>query len=141
MSRAVAAVCVVLCVMVGAACSGSSNKARPVQGPLDWRGRTHVDVDAESNLFTPPEIIISPGTTVTWHNRDKVAHDVRQAGGGLVDFGGNFGAGLSDFGPGTSYSFTFKKVSDLYFYTCTIHTGMNGRVYIRAGTAATTTVP
>ncbi len=137
MKRVLAVVCVVVCVLGVTACGSSSNKTRPQQGPLDWRGRTHVDVDAESNLFTPPEIYISPGTKVTWHNRDTVSHDIRP-GAGLIDFGGNFGVDLAGFGPGESYSFTFKKLGANYFYVCTIHTGMTGRIQVQAGTPATT---
>jgi plastocyanin len=89
-----------------------------------------VDVDATSNQFVPSEIVINPGTTVTWHNRDATAHDIRAASG-AVDFGGAFGAGTDAFGPGATYAFTFTKLGD-FAYTCTIHPGMTGDVRVAA---------
>jgi hypothetical protein len=32
----------------------------PPQPPLDWRGRTHVDVNAQDDVFTPANIIVTP---------------------------------------------------------------------------------
>jgi plastocyanin len=134
----------VLALVVGllllSACGGSSNKARPPQPPLDWRGRSHVDVNAEDNLFTPPNIVISPGTTVTWHNVGQNVHNVQKSTD-LLDFGAPFGVDAADFGPGKSYSFTFEKVGNNYYYTCTIHTLMSGHIQVVAGANATTTVP
>lgn len=139
MKRILAAVAALALVLLGA-CSSSENKTRPPQPPLDWRGQKHVDVNAEDNLFTPPNIIISPGTTVTWHNVGKTAHNVQKSTD-LLDFGGQFGVDAANFGPGRSYSYTFKKVGNNYFYACTIHTLMNGHIQVEAGTGGTTTVP
>jgi plastocyanin len=130
---------VVALVLLGA-CGSSGTKARPPQPVLDWRGRTHVDVNADDDLFTPPNIIISPGTTVTWHNVGKTAHNVQKSTD-LLDFGAPFGVDAGSFGPGQSYSFTFKKIGTSYFYVCTIHTGMSGHIEVEAGTPTTTTAP
>ena len=40
-------------------------------------------------------------------------------------------ADASEFGPGQSYSFTFTKAGT-FFYTCTIHTLMSGKVQVVA---------
>jgi len=122
------------------ACSASSSgsKPRPPQPPVDFRGHQHVDIDAQFNLFTPPDILISPGTTVTWHNRDAVAHNISKATD-LTNFHGNFGVDAAHFCAGATYSFTFTVLGTNYFYACTIHTGMSGRVEVIKGSPAPTT--
>jgi plastocyanin len=137
-TRGAIAIVVTALLLFSAGCGSSSKKTRPVQPALDWRGRSAVDIDATDNLFTPPNIIISPGTKVTWHNKGAVAHNIQKATD-LLDFGAPFGVGISAFGPGASYSFTFKKVGTLYSYACTIHTDMSGHVDVETGTPATTT--
>ena len=123
-----------------ASCGSSSNKTRPEQPALDWRGQKAVNIEVTDDLFTPPNIIVSPGTKVTWTNKGASVHNIQKATD-LLDFGAPFGVGISDFGPGKSYSFTFTKVGTLYSYVCTIHTGMSGHVDVDPGTPATTTVP
>ncbi len=81
-----------------------------------------------SNRFDPAEIVINPGTTVTWHNRDAITHNIAPAPG-AVDFGGAFGADSGAFGPRATYAFTFKKAGD-FAYECTIHPGMIGDVRV-----------
>jgi plastocyanin len=78
----------------------------------------------------PAAVIVDPGTKVTWRNTDSVAHNVEKSADAL-DFGAKFGADASLFGPGQSYSFTFAKAGT-YFYTCTIHTLMSGKVQVVA---------
>jgi plastocyanin len=127
-----------LLVMLAAACGSSSKPAAPVeQAPLDLRGKSSVEVEANANLFTPATIEITEGTKVTWRNTDTVAHDVQKSSD-AEDFGGEFGVHVAQFGPGTSYSFTFDKPG-VYFYTCTIHTGMNGKIQVDAKSASNST--
>ena len=137
MKRAAA---VALLVMLAAACSSSAKPSTspPIeQPPLDLRNQKQVDINAADNLFDPVTIEISAGTTVTWHNTDTVAHDVRKSADGQ-DFGAPFGVRVPQFGPGATYSFRFAKPG-LYFYTCTIHTGMNGKIQVDAKSASTST--
>lgn len=119
---------------------GSSNKAK-TPAAVDMRGRKAVDVDAKNNQFTPSEIIVSPGTTVTWHNQDAVPHNV-EPNSATIDFGAPFGVASDKFGPGATYSFTFNKVGEDFYYTCTIHSLMNGHVRVESGgTTPTTAAP
>jgi plastocyanin len=116
--------------LVGVSACGSSSKAKPpaAPAPVDERGKQAVTVAAKDNQFTPASIIVDPGTKVTWSNTDTVAHDVKKQAD-TVDFGGPFGVDPESFGPGQSYSFTFTKPG-VYYYTCTIHAGMTGRVQV-----------
>jgi len=113
-----------------AACSSSKPKVTPPPPPIDLRGHKAIEIDADLNQFTPAAVIVDVGTKVTWRNTDSVAHDVKKAADAL-DFGAQFGVDASRFGPGQSYSFTFAKAGN-YFYTCTIHTLMSGKVAVVA---------
>jgi plastocyanin len=129
---------VALLVMLATACGSSSKPAAPVeQPPVDLRGMSSVEIEANANLFTPATIEITEGTKVTWRNTDTVAHDVQKSSD-AEDFGAPFGVRVPEFGPGQSYSFTFDKPG-VYFYTCTIHTGMNGKIQVDAKRASTPT--
>jgi plastocyanin len=132
-------VALALLALLAAACGSSSKAEAPVeQSPVDLRGRKTVEIEANANLFTPATILITEGTTVAWHNTDTVAHDVQKSSD-AEDFGAPFGVRVPEFGPGTSYSFTFDEPGT-YFYTCTIHTGMNGKIQVEAAGAATGSV-
>jgi plastocyanin len=131
-------VCVALVLFVAAGCGKSSSnnqsKALPPQPPVNLEGRAQVEVDAQFNLFTPPDIIISPGTTVTWRNKDAVAHNVKNAN--FFDKSPTtFGAETASFGPGASYSYKFTTPGK-YFYQCTIHSLMSGTIQV-VGAAST----
>jgi plastocyanin len=130
MKRAVA-VAFVACAFLGvAACGSSKPKSVPIPAPTDLRGRKQVEIDAKLNQFTPAAVIVDVGTSVTWRNTDTVAHNVEKSADAL-DFGAKFGADASRFGPGQTYSFAFVRPGT-YFYTCTIHTLMSGKVEVVA---------
>jgi plastocyanin len=135
--RALTSVALFVCLTTLASCSDDSPKTRPTQPPKDLRGMAAVEVEANENLFTPERIIIDAGTKVTWNNTDTIAHNVKKSVD-AIDFGAPFGIDTGEFTPGTSYSFTFAKPGE-YFYTCTIHTGMNGRVLVNPKPAASST--
>jgi plastocyanin len=117
------------CALFGAsACSSSKAKVKPPAPPVDLRGQKAVEIDAKSNVFTPPSVIIDVGTKVTWRNSDSIVHNVKKSAD-AVDFGATFGT--DNFNPGQTYSFTFKKAGT-FFYTCTIHTLMDGKVQVVA---------
>ena len=114
--------------------SNNENKARPPQPPVNLQGRAQVDVDAQFNLFTPPDILVSPGTTVTWHNKDSVAHNVKNAN--FFDKSTTFGVDVANFGPGATYSYKFTTPGK-YYYQCTIHSLMAGTVQVIGAAPAT----
>jgi plastocyanin len=121
---------VVLAVLGATGCGSSKPKAAPVPPPTDARGKKTVTIEAAQNQFSPAAVIVDVGTKVTWKNTDTIAHNVEKSADAL-DFGAPFGADASKFGPGQSYSFTFTKAGT-FFYTCTIHTLMSGKVEVVA---------
>ena len=72
--------------------------------------------------FTPAEITIAPGESVTWANNDGAPH-------GLEYQDGSSGKDL--LLPGASYSRRFDKPGT-YDYNCSIHPYMTGRVVTRS---------
>lgn len=72
--------------------------------------------------FNPSDITVKNGTTVTWTNKDSVAHTVTETD--------NLnGPDSGTVNPGSSYSFTFSKTGT-YHYHCAIHTQMLGTVTV-----------
>jgi plastocyanin len=72
--------------------------------------------------FTPAQITIAPGESVTWTNDDGAPH-------GLVYQDGTKGTDL--LLPGTSFSRQFDRPGT-YDYSCAVHPYMSGRVIVRA---------
>ena len=72
--------------------------------------------------FTPGEVTIAPGESVTWTNDDGAPH-------GLEFHDGAEGTDL--LLPGASFSRRFDKPGT-YDYNCSVHPYMTGRVVVRA---------
>jgi plastocyanin len=72
--------------------------------------------------FTPGEITITPGESVTWTNDDGAPH-------GLEFRDGATGTDL--LLPGASFSRRFDRPGT-YDYNCSVHPYMTGRVVVRA---------
>jgi len=93
----------------------------------DMTSKSQVAVDMRDLSFTPANIKIKKGTTVTWTNQDTVAHnvvavDASNAGGLPTD--------APTFGHGGTFSFTFNKVGT-FNYECIPHKGfMHGSVQV-----------
>ena len=97
-----------------AACSAS---AAPAARPQT----DHVDLP-RSYLFSPAEIEVKAGTTVTWTNSDQFTHSVR-----LLDTNNVVGV----MAPGASVSFTFATAGT-YRYDCSFHPqNMKGTVVVK----------
>lgn len=77
-------------------------------------------VTIEDFAFGPAELVIAPGTTVTWTNADITPHTVTANDGafdsGRIDVDGTF-------------SFTFEEPG-AYAYFCTYHPGMTGTIVV-----------
>lgn len=71
--------------------------------------------------FTPTNLYVEPGTTVTWTNKDIMAHVVV---GQAYEWGTR-----EDLLQGDIFSHTFEA-EGTYPYTCYLHPGMNGTVIV-----------
>ena len=90
--------------MLFSACSGASSTP---SGPT---------VSALDNAFSPAELHIKVGQTVTWVNNGQTSHTVTADDN-------SYDSGLFD--PGVQFSHTFTKAGR-YSYYCTLHGGPGG---------------
>src|SRR4051812_34097564 len=96
-------------------------------GAASAQGAPQTSIDISQFQFQPRELLVPAGTTVTWFNKDAVAHSVtaddRAFDSGLFSSGGQFTMRFDT--PGT------------YGYFCIPHgtpgTGMTGTVVVTAG--------
>ena len=78
-------------------------------------------VAIENFVFSPKTLSVKKGTTVTWTNKDSMAHTVTATNG--------TGPSSGTLGNGASYSYTFATVGT-FPYTCTFHSSMQGTVIV-----------
>jgi plastocyanin len=71
--------------------------------------------------FTPGEITIAPGETVTWTNDDGAPHGLEYQDGAK---------GVDPLLPGSSFTRRFDRPGT-YEYNCSVHPYMTGRVVVR----------
>jgi plastocyanin len=92
-------------------------------------------------VYSPAQITITAGTTVTWINKDTIGHTVTEgkpdstkpASQRVFDSShGGEGASAVTIQPGQSWSFTFTTPGQ-YDYYCLPHSYMRGRVTVTAG--------
>lgn len=75
-------------------------------------------------MFTPSQITVAKGGTVTWTNDDSVTHTV------VDDLSNVGGPSSGDIAPGQTYSFTFNKTGS-FQYHCSIHPSMRGTIVVK----------
>ena len=80
-----------------------------------------VAVKIDNFSFGPQAITVSPGTKITWTNRDDIPHTV-------VSTEGVFKSKVMD--TDESFSFTFDKPGT-YPYFCSVHPKMTGTVVVK----------
>ena len=71
--------------------------------------------------FTPPDLVVAPGTTVTWTNADDSPHTVREKDG-------KFKSAALD--TDDTFSRTFAEPGE-YQYFCSIHSYMVGKIVVK----------
>lgn len=76
-------------------------------------------VTIDNFTFSPAELTVKTGTTVTWKNQDDIPHTVVSAG--------KFKSGALD--TDDSFSFTFTAPGD-YTYFCSLHPHMTGMIRV-----------
>lgn len=83
-------------------------------------------VTIANSTFTPAQLTVKKGTTVTWTNRDSMGHNV------VSDEDAPEGGPPKEselFGQGEAFSFTFDTVGT-FPYHCTPHPFMQGTVEV-----------
>ena len=81
-------------------------------------------IDIKNMMFTPSQITVQKGGTVTWTNNDTTTHTV------VDDLSNVGGPNSGDIAPGATYSFTFNKTGS-FQYHCSIHTSMRGTIVVQ----------
>jgi plastocyanin len=92
---------------------GASLQAKPASA---------AEVKIDNFSFGPSELTVSPGTTVTWTNRDDTPHTV------VSDDKSTFKSKVLD--TDDTFSFTFTRAGT-YPYFCSIHPKMTGKVVVK----------
>ena len=105
-----------LAVMAAFLLFGCTQYSSPNQTP--GAGTASSQVSIQNMSFSPSNIQVAAGTTVTWTNNDTVTHTVT-SDTGAFDSG--------NLSPGQTYTHTFSTAGT-YTYHCSIHTSMHGIV-------------
>jgi len=79
-----------------------------------------IDIAIASFQFSPSDITVHVGTTITWTNNDSATHTVTANDG-------SFSSGA--LGKGGTYSYTFTK-EGIFAYICENHTSMKASVTV-----------
>lgn len=118
-------------LMLATACT--SPEPEPEAGGGTERAVTSVEI--ETFAFTPPDITVAVGTTITWTNRDDFAHTVTSGRARMErdDFAEGI---LGDIGEmnarGTSFSWIVDEPGT-FLYFCRYHPNMQGSVTVTDG--------
>lgn len=79
-------------------------------------------INIRDMMFTPSQITVPKGGTVTWTNNDTTTHTV------VADLGN--GPNSGDIAPGQTYSYTFTKSGSVQYH-CSIHPSMRGTIVVK----------
>lgn len=79
-------------------------------------------VSIQNFAFSPADITVKKGTTVTWTNKDSATHTVTETDSQKGPDSGNLASGKT-------YSFTFDALGT-FKYHCAIHSSMVGTVTV-----------
>ena len=119
-------------VFVSALCALACGSNSPTYTPMGGNSciPTSTQVCMVNKNFSPANLSISHGTTVTWMNGDAVNHTVGNATGSADIYTSGFIA------PGSSFSHTFATPGTFAYY-CGLHgadgnppTGMHGTITV-----------
>ena len=88
---------------------------------VTMRSRASDGYSAEEHYFTPTQVTLRRGGTVTWTNESGIAHNVTFGGTGAPENVTSHTSG--------SHSRTFPTTGS-FAYSCTNHGGMNGSITV-----------
>ncbi|CAH0285864.1 Amicyanin [Massilia sp. Bi118] len=76
--------------------------------------------------FSPKVLMVKPGDTITWVNKDMFVHNVTAAAAGIKS---------GELKPGQSWRQVLRQ-GESFDYLCTLHPVMMGRVEVKEDTKA-----
>jgi plastocyanin len=100
--------------------TSSSDSSTTEQAPANAVATTSVKI--KDMAFSPADITVKVGDTVTWTNNDSMAHTITETDG-------QTGPKSSTIDPGKSFVFTYDHAGT-YKYDCSIHPSMTGSVTV-----------
>lgn len=120
--KAIIAIVAVLIIIIGGIYYfrnnyNSINPPENGQQPVSSQGANQISI--KNFAFSPAELTVKVGDTVTWTNNDSAAHRISGTG---------FQSG--DLIKSDTYSFLFKIVGT-YDYICSIHPSMKGKIIVK----------
>jgi plastocyanin len=101
--------------------SSSSSSSSSSSGSSSTPTATN-SVMIQNFAFSPADITVKKGTTVTWTNNDSATHTVTETDG-------KTGPDSGDLAPSKTYSFTYNTAGT-FAYHCSIHASMTGTVTV-----------
>jgi plastocyanin len=103
--------------------SGASKSEEPASG-----GGGGAQVGMENVQFTPKDLTVKPGETITFTNDEAVPHDVHKTSGPGDDFSSGDTGGMQQ---GDTFKLTLDKPGK-YEYVCNVHApGMAGSITVK----------
>jgi plastocyanin len=99
----------------------SQNNNSTSNNPSQSESKKSNDVTIENMAFTPASLTVKKGLTITWTNKDSLAHTVTSDSGSELSSG--------TIAPGSTYSHNFSTVGT-YKYHCSIHPNMTGTITV-----------
>jgi plastocyanin len=103
--------------------SGASKSEEPASG-----GGGGAQVGMKSVQFTPKDLTVKPGETVTFTNEESVPHDVHKTSGPGEDFSSGDTGGMQE---GDTFKLKLDKPGK-YEYVCNVHApGMAGSITVK----------
>jgi len=126
-TRAAAVVAAAIVVSLAACGNGEASDSAGTGGDgSDGGGEAGTTVELTGFAFSPAELTVAPGTTVTFVNNDGAAHTVTEGTDGTAAENARFDKPIAD---GAEVTVTFDDPGT-YQITCTIHPTMNMTVTV-----------
>jgi plastocyanin len=104
---------------------GGGDSEQPADGGGGGGG---TQVSMENIQFSPKDLTVKAGETITFTNNEAVAHDVHKSSGPGEDFASGPSGGMQE---GDTFELTLDKPGE-YEYVCDVHApGMAGSITVK----------
>ena len=117
MIRTIKLLLTLVAIFILAGCAAEGDRALPA--PPERIAEKTVAIDNFS--FTPAELVVAPGTKVTWTNHDDIPHTVTATDK-------SFTSSALDTDEKFSHTFTSKGTFNYY---CAVHPHMTARIIVK----------